>query len=77
MLSKHPHNEDTSIRSDSDSAEVEVISYSFVCEVVDSYLENTKTTDDLKKEALSISCVVQSLIDKEDIYLSVRWLIHI
>ena len=34
--------------------------------MVDSYLENTKTTDDLKKEALSISCVVQSLIDKED-----------
>ena len=43
----------------SNSDEVEVISYSFVSEVVDSYLNTTKIPDDLKKEPLSISCVVQ------------------
>ena len=62
--SRHSHNEDSSTKSDSDSDEIEVISYSSVCEVVDLYLETTKITDALKKEVLSISCAVQSLIEE-------------
>ena len=47
--------------------EVEVISYSLVCEVVDEYLNTTKVPDDLKKEALSINCAVQSIVEEEDV----------
>ena len=65
-LSRHPYNDDSVIKSDSDSDEVEVISYSSVYEVVDLYLDTTKIPDDLKKEALSISCMVQPLIEEED-----------
>ena len=45
---------------------VEVISYSSVCEVVNSYLETTKVSDDLKAEMLSISCAAQSIVEEED-----------
>ena len=59
-LSRHPHtDEETKIKKGSDYNEVEVISYSLACEVVDKYLNTTKVPDDLKKEALSISCMVQ------------------
>ena len=61
-LSKHPHTEEENNgQSGSDCNEVEVISYSLVCEVVDEYLKTTKVADDLKKEALSISCTISQL----------------
>ena len=67
-LSRCPHtNEDTKIESGSDCNEVEVISYSSVCEVIDEYLKTTKVPDDLKKEALSISCTIQPIIEEEDV----------
>ena len=54
-LSRHPHTEEeVNEERGSDCNEVEVISYSSVCEVVDEYLNTTKVPDDLKKEALSI-----------------------
>ena len=66
-LSRHPHTDDEKkIESCSDCSEVEVILYSSVCEVVDEYLNTTKVLDDLKNEALSISCVVQSIFKEED-----------
>ena len=34
--------------------------------MVDSYLDTTKIPDDLKKEALSISCVKQPIIEEKD-----------
>ena len=45
---------------------VEVISYTSDCQLVDLYLDTTKIPDHLKKEALTISCVVQQLIAEED-----------
>ena len=45
---------------------MEVISYSSVCEVVDEYLNTTKVLHDLKKDALSISCMVQTIVEEED-----------
>ena len=66
-LSRHPHNDDDAkIESGSDCDEVEVISYSSVCEVVDEYLNTTKIQDDLKKESLSFSCMVPSIVEEED-----------
>ena len=64
-LSRCPHDDDSIIKSGSDSDEVEVISYSSVCEVVKSYLETTKILDDLKKEALSISCAINQLLRRK------------
>ena len=52
--------------SGSDCSEVEVISYSLVCEVVNEYLNTTKVPDDLKKEALSISCTIQPIMEEEN-----------
>ena len=46
---------------------MEVILYLLVCEVVDEYLITTKVLDNLKKEALSISCIVQSIVEEEDV----------
>ena len=63
-LSRHPHNEESKIESDSDSDEVEFISYSSVCEVVDSYLDTTKIPDGLKKEVLSINTQYNQLLRK-------------
>ena len=64
-LSRHPHDY-SKIETGSDSDEVEVTSYSSVCEVVDSYLDTIKIPDDLKKEALSRSCAIQLNIEEED-----------
>ena len=50
----------------SDYDEVEVISYSSVCEVFDECLNTTKVPYDLKKEAQSISCTIQSIMEEED-----------
>ena len=33
---------------------------------LDTYLNTSKVPDDLKKEALSISCAIQPVIEKED-----------
>ena len=54
------------LRRVSDCNVVEVISYSSVCEVVDEYLNTTKVPDDLKKEALSISCMIQPIMEEEE-----------
>ena len=66
-LSGYPYNDENSeIESGSDCDEVEVISYSSVCKVVDTYLDTTKVPDDLKKEELSISCAIQPVFEEED-----------
>ena len=57
MLSRCPHN-DSKVMTDSDSDEIEVISYSTVCEMVDLCLDTTKIPYDLKKETLSIGSTV-------------------
>ena len=65
--SRHPHMEEEINReSGSDCNEVEVILYSLACEVVDEYLNTTKVPDDLNKEALSISCAIQPIMEEED-----------
>ena len=67
-LSRHPHTEEEMNReSGSDCHEVEVISYSLVWKVVDKYLNTTKVPDDLNKEALSISCMIQPIMEEEDV----------
>ena len=67
-LSRHPHSEEEINKErGSDCNEVEVISYSLVCEVVDEYLNTTKVPDDLKKEPLSISCAIQLIMEEEDV----------
>ena len=58
VLSRLPPEDDSKIESGWDCNKVEVISYSSVCEVVDSYFDTTKISDDLMKEALSINCTV-------------------
>ena len=59
-LSRHPHTEEEMNKErGSDCNDIEVILYSSVFEVVDEYLNTTKVPDDLKKEALSISCTIQ------------------
>ena len=66
-LSRHPHTEEeTKLERGSDCNVVEIILYSSICEVVDEYLNIIKVPDDLKKEALSISCMVQSIVEEED-----------
>ena len=50
---------------DSDCNEVKVISYSSVCEVVNEYLYTTKVPDDLKREAQSISCAIQPIMEED------------
>ena len=65
-LSRCPHiKEEMKSESGSDCNEVEVILYSLVYEVVDEYLNTTKVPDDLRKEALSISCTIQSIVEEE------------
>ena len=62
---RHPHTEEeTKNERGSNHDEVEVISYLSVCEVVDEYLDISKVPDDLKKEALSISCMANLLLRK-------------
>ena len=66
-LSRHPHTEEE-MKGDSgsDCNEADIISYSSVCKVADKYLNTTKVPDDLKKEPLSISCAIQSVVEEED-----------
>ena len=63
-ISRCLHDDDSKFESGSDSDEVEVISHSSACEVVNSYLHTTKVPDDLRKEALSISCMIQLIIEE-------------
>ena len=65
-LSRHLHDDDSKIEIGSDSDEVGVILCSSGCEVVNSYLDTTKIPDDLKKEALSISCAIQPILEEKD-----------
>ena len=66
-MSRHPHTEEEINKErGSDCNEVEVISYSLVCEVAEEYLNTTKVPDDLKKEAQSISCAIQLIMEEED-----------
>ena len=67
-LSHHPFNPSCDIKgeSETDSGEVEVISYSSVCEAIDQCHSNTKVPEDLKQEAQNISCTIQSIIEEED-----------
>ena len=46
--------------------EVEVISYSPVCEAVDQCLNSLKIPKDLKREAQKVSCTVWSTVKEED-----------
>ena len=65
-LSRHPHTkEDIDRERGSDCDEVEVIPYASACEVVDEYLNTTKVPDDLKWEAQSISCAIQSIMEED------------
>ena len=68
-LSHHPFNpscDDSFSESEANSDEVEVISYSSVCEAVDLCLNSTKIPKDLKEGAQNISCAIQSIIEEED-----------
>ena len=67
-MNRYPHTkEEIDKERGSDCDEVEVISYSSVCEVVDDYLNTTKVPDDLEKKAQSISCAIQPIVEEEDV----------
>ena len=79
-LSHHPFNPSCNFDTEStDSDEVEVICYSatcnevetipysVVCEALDQCLNGSKIPEVLKQEAQDISCVVQSIVEEEDI----------
>ena len=66
-LSHHPFNpscNDSFSKSEADSEEFEVISYSSVCEAVDLCLNSIKIPKDLKQEVQNISCAIMG---EEDI----------
>ena len=60
-----PTNEEINQERGSDCNEVEVISYSSVCEVVDEILSTTKVPDDLKAEAQAISCMIEPIMEED------------
>ena len=63
-LSRHPHtDEEINQERGSDGNEVEVISHSSVCKVVDEILNTTKVPDDLKAKVQSVSCVIQPIME--------------
>ena len=66
-LSRHLHaNKEINQERGSDCDDVEVISYSLVCKVVDEILNTTKVPDDLKEKAQSISCIMEPIMEEED-----------
>ena len=68
-LSHYPFNpscNDSFTKSEANSDEFEVISYSSVCEAVDLCLNSTKMPKDLKQEAQNISCAIESIIEEGD-----------
>ena len=65
-LSHHPFNptcDESFTKSEANSDECEVISYSLVCEAVDLCLNNKKILKDLKQEVQNISCAI---MEEED-----------
>ena len=60
-----PFNPSCNFDSGTDSNEVEVISYSLVCEAIDQCLYSSKIPEDLKQKAQDISCAVQSIVEEE------------
>ena len=68
-LSHHHFNpscDDSLNKSEANSDEVEVISYSLVSEAVDLCLNSTKIPKDLKQEAQNISCAIEPIMGEED-----------
>ena len=68
-LSCHPFNptwDDSFTKSEANSEEFEVISYSSVCEAVDLCLNSTKVPEDLKQGAQNISCAIMEEEDKNE-----------
>ena len=64
----NPSSNDSFSESKVNSDEVEVISYSSVCEAVDVCLNSTKIPkdEDLKQEAQNISCAIEPIIEEKD-----------
>ena len=62
----NPSCDDSFTKSEADSEESEVISYSSVCEAVDLCLNSTKITEGLKQEAQNISCAIDPIMEEED-----------
>ena len=62
----NPSCNDSFTKSQANSEEFEVISYSLVCEAVDLCLNSTKIPKDLKQEAQNISCAVKSIVEEKD-----------
>ena len=58
-------NPDSSLEHDKHSDEVDVISYSSVCEIKDLHLNGTKVSSDLKTAIQKISCVVEPLVEEK------------
>ena len=65
-LSHHPCIPSCASESETDSDEMEVISYLSVCEAADQCLNNLEIPKDLKQEAQDICSAVQLIIDEED-----------
>ena len=74
-LSYHPFNPSCNFESKTDSDGVEVISYSSVCKVIDQCLNSSKIPEDLKHKVQDISCVVQSIVEKEDKGKIAHWML--
>ena len=63
-LSQHPLNLDSSLESDTDSDEVDVISCSSD-RMIDLHLNGTKVSSDLKTTIQRISCVIEPLVEEK------------
>ena len=65
-LSHHPFNPSCDFDRETDSNEVEVISYSLVSEAVDQHFNSSQIPDDLKQEVQDIRYAVQSTVVEEE-----------
>ena len=68
-LSCHPFNSlchDSTSQSETNIDEVEIISYTSVCEAIALCLNSTKISGNLKQEAQNISCAMQPIIEEKD-----------
>ena len=72
-LSHCPFNPSCNSKNETDSNEVEVISYSSVCEAVDQCINSSEIPEDLEQKAQD-SCAVQSIVeeDKEEVVSTVN-----
>ena len=66
VLSHHPFNLFSNSESETDSDEVEVISYLLVCEAMHQCFNSSKIPEDLNQKAQDIRCVVQSIVEEEN-----------